>query len=82
MKTGKTKFCPALWFSGFFGLGAIAHLVRAVTGFSLVVAGREIPVSFSAAIALVFGALSAALLILSVKRPCEGEKDKGSSCCK
>ena len=77
----KTKFCPALWFSGFFGLGALAHLVRLILGFSIVIAGREIPIVFSAVIALVFGVFSVGLLIVSIKRPCETGKDKGR-CCK
>ena len=77
----KSKFCPALWFSGFFGLGALVHLIRLVTGFSVVIAGREIPIAFSAVAALVFGVLSVGLLIVSIKRPCETGKDKGH-CCK
>ncbi len=78
----KAKFCPALWFSGFFGLGVLVHLVRLIMGFSVVIAGHEIPLSFSAVAALVFGILSAGLLILSLKRPCEVGKVGGSSCCK
>ena len=78
----KTKFCPALWFSGFFGLGAVLHLIRLITGFSVVIAGHEIPVSFSGVAVAVFGALSVGLLVLSLKRPCETGKSKSSGCCK
>lgn len=74
-----------MWLSGFFGLGALVHLVRSVVGFSLVVAGHEISIGTSAAIAVVLGALSVGLLIVSFKRPCEGAhssgtKEKGSCC--
>ncbi len=78
----KTKFCPAMWLSGFFGLGAIVHLVRAAMGFSVVIAGREIPVTVSAVVAGVLGALSIGLLVVSLKRPCESGKTDGSVCCK
>ena len=77
----KTKFCPAMWFSGFFALGAVVHSVRLITGFSVVIAGREIPLILSGAAVLVFGILSVGLLILSLKRPCETKKE-GASCCK
>jgi hypothetical protein len=84
MKTGewKNRFCPALWFSGFFGLGAVMHLLRLLFGFSVVIAGREIPFIASGAAVLVFGMLSIGLLILSLKRPCESGKEGHSSCCK
>ena len=78
MEKSETKFCPAMWLSGFFGLGAVAHLIRMLTGFSLAVAGHEIPLIMSGVIAIVFGALSAGLLWLSLKRPC-GSSEK---CCK
>lgn len=76
----KSKFCPALWFSGFFGLGAVVHLGRLIMGLSLVVGGREIPMSASLWAVLLFGALSVGLLVLSCIKPCG--KEKGSSCCK
>ena len=78
----KAKFCPALWFSGFFGLGAVVHLIRLVTGLSLVVAGREIPVSWSGVAVVIFGGLSICLFVLSLKKPCETGKSKSSDCCK
>ena len=82
---GKAKFCPAMWFSGFFGVGALVHVVRLLTGFSLVVAGHEIPLMVSGVIVLVGGILSVALLMVSLKRPCESghshEKHEKGSCC-
>ena len=78
----KNKFCPALWFSGFFGLGAVAHLIRLIAGFSVVIAGREIPVSLSGVVVVVFGGLSVGLLFLSLRRPCETDTSKSSGCCK
>ena len=74
MEKAKVKFCPAMWFSGFFGLGALGHLVRLITGFSVVIAGREIPLAFSKVAVLVFGILSIGLLILSLKKPCGSGK--------
>ena len=78
----KAKLCPAVWLSGFFGLGAVVHLIRLLTGFSVVIAGREIPVSFSGVAVAIFGTLSIGLLVLSLKRPCEADKGSSSSCCK
>jgi hypothetical protein len=82
MENEKARFCPALWFSGFFGLGAVVHVVRLITGFSVVIGGREIPLEFSGVAVIVFGILSVGLLILSLKRPCETKKEGASVCCK
>lgn len=82
MEKAKVKFCPAMWFSGFFGLGAFVHLVRLTMHFSVVIAGHEIPLSFSAVAASVFGVLSIGLLIVSLKRPCESGKGGLAVCCK
>lgn len=82
MEKSKVKFCPAMWFSGFFGLGAVMHLVRLVTGFSVVIAGREIPLAVSAVAVCVFGFLSVGLWVLSLKRPCEMKNAGGATCCK
>ena len=60
-----------MWFSGFFALGVVVHIVRLIAGFSVVIAGREIPLAASGIAVLVFGILSAGLLILRLKRPCE-----------
>ena len=82
MEKVKAKFCPAMWFSGFFALGAVVHLIRLIAGLSVVIAGREIPLAFSGIALLIFGILSAGLLILSLKRPCETKKEGASFCCK
>lgn len=78
----KAKFCPAIWLSGFFGLGALMHLIRLLAGFSVVIAGKEIPYAFSGAALLILGALSAGLLVLGLKRPCGTDKDASSTCCR
>ncbi len=74
-----------MWFSGFFALGALVHLVRSILGFSLVIAGIEISVGTSMILAVVLAAVSAGLLVVSLKRPCEsapdsGKKEKGGCC--
>ncbi len=81
----KAKFCPALWFSGFFALGALVHLARSIFGFSLIVAGHEIPLIASVLLGLVLGVLSVALFFIALKAPCKGkqsggEKVKGGCC--
>ncbi len=82
MEKMKSKFCPAMWFSGFFGLGALVHAIRFVARFSIALNGQEIPLSVSGLLALVFGIFSIGLLILSLKRPCESDKGNVSTCCK
>ena len=73
----KGKFCPAMWLSGFFALGALVHLVRSVIGFELIVGSYAVPVSLSVGLAVVLGILSGVLLFVSIKRPfCCG--DSGS----
>lgn len=66
----KKKFCPALWFSGFFCLGFVVHLVRFILKASVVVNGRDIPVSLSGWLFVVFGVLSAVTLWVGLKKPC------------
>lgn len=68
--TNEKKFCLATWFSGFFGLGALMHLVRSILRFSLVVGNFEVPISLSVVLAVVLGSLSLGLLYLSCKKPC------------
>ncbi len=82
MEKMKSKFCPAMWLSGFFGLGALVHLVRFIARFDLVVADHEIPLALSGFLVLVLGIFSIGLLILSLKRPCESGKGNVSTCCK
>ncbi len=86
MESARTKFCPAVWLSGFFALGALAHLVRSIFGFTLVIAGHEIPISASVMLFVVLGALSAGAFILGLKKPfCKSDhKEKnqsGGGCC-
>lgn len=88
----KNKICPALWLSGFFGMGAVVHFLRFISGVSLSVAGHEIPLAVSAVVFLVMSGLSLGALYLSFKRPfcasshgsdCHGGKrePKTGSCC-
>lgn len=70
MKTDKPLICPATWFSGFFGLGAIVHLVRLVLRFPLIVGTYEVPLAVSGILVVVLGGLSLGLLYVAVKRPC------------
>lgn len=79
----KAKFCPAVWLSGFFALGALAHLVRSILGFTLVVAGHEVPMTVSVLLFVVLGALSVAALFLGLKRPfCKSKTEAKGDCCK
>ena len=70
MKNQFPKFCPATWFSGFFGLGALVHLVRFVVRVPLTVGNFEVPFSLSLVLAVVLGGLSLGLLYAGVRRPC------------
>ena len=70
MNPNKPLACPAIWFSGFFGLGALVHLVRLLLRVSLIVGGTQIPLSTSTLVVVLFGALSIGLLILGCKKPC------------
>lgn len=70
MEDSPRKFCPALWFSGFFGLGALGHLVRLLVGFPVTIGTWQVPLRFSALAAVVFGALSLGLLYVACRRPC------------
>lgn len=79
--SAKKSFCPAMWLSGFFGLGAVMHLVRFIARFDLVVNGKEISLPISGVLALVLGIVSVGLLIVSLKKPCDAGKE-AASCCK
>ena len=70
MEAHPHKICPAVWFSGFFGLGALVHLARLLLRISLVVAGHPIPMGASLALVVVFGGLSVGLLFVGIRRPC------------
>jgi len=70
MNKNKPLACPAIWFSGFFALGALVHLVRLLLRVSLIVGGTQIPLATSALVVVIFGGLSIGLLILGCKKPC------------
>jgi hypothetical protein len=74
------RFCPAVWFSGFFALGAAVHLIRGISGVQLVVGGFEVPIGMSFAIAGIFGMLSVGLAVLGVKRKCVSGRGPESCC--
>ncbi len=68
MEKMTTKFSPFLWFSGFFALGAIVHLIRFIFRLNLMVAGREVPLAVSGYLVLGFGVLSIWLWIVPIKK--------------
>ena len=67
------KFCPAMWMSCFFGLGFVVHLLRLIVGVPVTIGETSIPMVASVVIVVVFGLLSAGLLALSLKRPCDNQ---------
>lgn len=73
-----SKLCLPIWFSGFFGLGALMHLARLILRFPLVIGDFEVPIGLSLAIAVIFGAISIGLLWLACKPSCcaSGETKK------
>ncbi|OGX06900.1 MAG: hypothetical protein A3G87_00640 [Omnitrophica bacterium RIFCSPLOWO2_12_FULL_50_11] len=75
-----SKFCPAIWFSGFFALGALVHLARSILHFSLVVGGYAVPLWLSGSLVFVLGGLSIALLIIGCKKPCCQTGKSSESC--
>ena len=50
-----------IWFSGFFGLGAVGHGIRFLLAIPVVIGGFSIPLWVSAVAAVIMGVLSAAL---------------------
>jgi len=70
MEGNQAKICPAVWFSGFFGLGALVHLVRFFLRFPLVVGTFEVPLGLSLLLAVILGTLSLGLLYVGMRRPC------------
>ncbi len=66
MGEGVKGSLTAVWFSGFFGLAALVHLVRFLFQVPLVVGGRSVPMAVSVIVAFVAGVLS--LRLLSVGR--------------
>ena len=82
METEKSKFCPAMWLSGFFALGALVHLIRYLLHFSLTVNGYEVPLTASFGVAVLFGAFALVFGAAGMKRPCEKNQKSGSCGCK
>ena len=76
----KLSVCPATWFSGFFGLGAVVHLVRLIFQIPVRVGSFEVPLSLSLLAVVILGSLSVGLLYLAMKRPCclEGRQSHGT----
>ena len=54
----KCKCCSAMWWSGFFGLAAVAHVLRLVFRPDIQFNGVPVPAGFSIVIVAVAGALS------------------------
>ena len=69
MKENK-GFCPALWFSGFFGLGFLVHAIRLVFQVPVTLGTYAVPLPFSVFALIIFGALSGGLLYVGCKKPC------------
>jgi hypothetical protein len=79
----KSKFCPALWFSGFFATAALVHIVRFFAGWDLRVGGLEVPLVASGVAGTVLLLVSLGFLAAGIGRPCErkaGSKTSGSCC--
>ncbi len=68
------RFCPAQWFSGFFGLAAIAHLVRLAFGVPIQIGTVSVPMAASVWVAVIAGALSVGLLAAAIRRPCSEDR--------
>lgn len=68
------KFCPAIWFSGFFALGFLVHLLRLVLQVPLSIWDKPVPMATSVGVVIVFGVLSAGFLFAGLKRPCDEKK--------
>ena len=74
MEKNDHRFCPALWFSGFFGLGTLVHLIRLLFRVPVTLGTWQVPLRFSVVAVLVLGALSASLLAVALRRPCCSSK--------
>lgn len=69
--TLRTVLC--VWFSGFFGLGAVGHGLRFALGLPVTIGTFSVPLAVSAVAALILALLSAGLLYLACNK---------GSCCK
>ena len=61
----------AIWFSGFFGLGTLVHLIRLILRVPVTLGTWAVPLKVSAALVVVFGFLSFWML----------RAGRGKSCC-
>lgn len=77
MEEHKRKICPAVWFSGFFGLGAFVHLARLLFRVPLIVGTFEVPLKASLILGILLGGLSVGLLYIGYRRPCCRKESKG-----
>lgn len=68
MKNKDWATCAVLWFSGFFGLGTLVHLIRLTFRVPVTVGGWEVPLGVSAVLVALLGLLSAGLLAFGCKR--------------
>lgn len=66
MNEGK-RSCLMMWFSGFFGLGFVAHTLRFIFRVPVTLGTHVIPLSASVLLMIVFGALSAVFYSLAAK---------------
>ncbi len=58
MLCSKCKCCTSMWWSGFFGLAAIGHLLRFAAQVHVQLGSRTVPMRLSLAIAAAAGLLS------------------------
>ena len=56
--TMKCKCCSYAWFSGFFGLAALGHLIRLVLRPTVLIAGHNFHLRYSLVVLVVAGVLS------------------------
>lgn len=70
--------CICLWFSGFFAMPAIAHIVRIILGWPMTIASWNVTIKGSIIVAVVTGILAAIFGLAGCKL---AGKSEGSSCC-
>ena len=75
MERKERPICPAVWFSGFFGLGTLVHLLRLIFKVPITIGTWVVPLGLSGVLVIVLGALSVGLLYAGCKRPCCASKE-------
>ncbi len=58
MEKNDRSALAAIWFSGFFGLGTVVHLIRLILRVPVTLGTWAVPLKASGILVLVFGALS------------------------